>query len=255
MNLALGAIILYLLFIVPALFFFRFYYSGEFSKQYFKASAFELFLSSIIPGVLFQFIYYQIILVTTNYQLDFEVLGMLLLGGDEKEIPKAFSKLKDSLPQILEYNLSLWIILAWLGWISKFVVRKLRLDRSFVIFRFRNHWHYLLRGEILDFPNIEGRESDIELTYLNVVVNIGNAIYLYSGFLDHFQLTSEGSGLDYILLSNVERREITDVVPQNANSIVFAGDFFQIPYATIINMNIHYIRISDVDDSTGTESE
>ncbi len=245
MNLALGAIILFLLFIVPSLFFHRLYYSGEFSKQYFKSSPFELFLSAVVPGTLFQLLFYWLVTLLTPYRVDFDIMGKLLVGGKENEAVEAFSALSNSLRLIVYYNITLWVLLAVFGWSAKLVVRKLKLDRSYGLFRYRNHWHYLLRGEILDFPNIEGKESDIDLTYLNVLVSVGNSIYLYSGFLDHFQLTSEGSGLDYILLSSVERREVKpDIDPKNAPVITFAGDFFLLPYASILNMNIHFIRIT-----------
>lgn len=246
MNLALGAIILYTLFIVPSLFYNRFYYSGEFSKQYLRSTPFELFLSSVVPGILFQFVFYGIVTLITGYSVDFKTLGHLISGGEEKDVAAAFENLEGSIWLIFIYNVSLWALLAPVGLISKFTVRKLKLDRRFILFRYKNYWHYLLRGEILDFPHIEGRESDIDFTYLNVLVNVGDSIYLYSGVLDHIQLTNEGSGLDYILLSSVDRREVVKGVdPTNAPSIVFAGDFFQIPYSSIVNINIHFVRMQD----------
>lgn len=245
MSLALGAIILYFLFIVPSLFFHRLYYSGEFSKQYFKSSPFELFLSAIIPGVLFQIVYYGLVTYLTDYRVDFVLLGKLVLGSDEKDLFLAFASLQNSLFPILLYNLTLWLLLALLGLLAKFIIRINKLDRLFGIFRYRNHWHYLLSGEILDFPEFEGRHSDIEVTYLNVLVTAGNSNFLYSGILERFQLTSEGSGLDYILLSNVERREIIPGSdPKISNPINFAGDLFQIPYSKIMNINIHFIRFT-----------
>lgn len=244
MNLAIGAITLFLLFIVPGLIFRRFYYTAEFSKEYFKSTPFAVFLSSIIPGTVFQFVHYIFMSKVLGYEINFETLAILIKGPDHARFIATFKGLKGQVINILTYNVSLWVWLAFLGLTLKGVIRKLKLDRRYKLLRFKNHWHYLLQGEALDFPHISGEEKQIDVTYVDVVVNVGNESLLYSGVLQDYQLTSEGGGLDYLILSYVRRRNIKDKdIDENANYYNVPGDFFVIPYKDVINVNLSYYSL------------
>ena len=58
MNIALGAVTIFFLFIFPALVMRKGYYSHEFSKQYFISNQFEVLATSLIPGFLIQAFHY-----------------------------------------------------------------------------------------------------------------------------------------------------------------------------------------------------
>ena len=124
MNLAIGAIVLFVLFIVPPLIFRRLYYTGEFSKEYFKSTPFQVFLASIVPGVIFQALQYLVAVSWFGHQPDLSVLTTLAIGGDTKEVTNAINTLKQNLGTIILYNLLLWL---WVGGLAlgfKFLVRK-----------------------------------------------------------------------------------------------------------------------------------
>ncbi|MDN5215276.1 hypothetical protein QQ020_24570 [Fulvivirgaceae bacterium BMA12] len=244
MNLAIGAITLFLLFIVPGLIFRRFYYTAEFSKEYFKSTPFAVFLSSIIPGTVFQLTHYIFMSKVIGYDVNFEVLAILIDGPDNVRFIKVFKGLKDQVFNIMIYNVSLWVWLAFLGFSLKGTIRKLKLDRKYKLLRFKNHWHYILQGEALDFPNISGEEKKIDVTYVDAVVNVGSETVLYSGVLQDYQLTGEGSGLDYLILSYVRRRNIKDEeLSDDAHYYNVPGDFFVIPYKDVINVNLSYYTL------------
>jgi hypothetical protein len=56
MNIAFATAIIFIL-LIPGILFRRFYFSGEFSKQFFKSTAFELFASTSIPSILLHVIW------------------------------------------------------------------------------------------------------------------------------------------------------------------------------------------------------
>ncbi len=250
MNLAVGAILLFILFILPSLIFRRFYYTGEFSKEYFKSTPFQVFLAAVAPGVIFQALHYLIAVHLFGYEPDLDAIATLALGGNFDAAKAAVDSVRQRIGEILFYNVSLWIWAGGLAVLMKFAVRKSKLDKKTKLFRFQNHWYYVLRGEILDFPNIKGKVSSIDFTYIDAVVSIGGKTFLYSGLLEGYQLTKEGSGLEQIYLSEVRRRNIEHDSDSEKKYYHIPGDFFILPYHQIINMNISYYSLESL---TGPE--
>jgi hypothetical protein len=68
----------------------------------------------------------------------------------------------------------------------KMFVRRIKLDRKVKLFRFRNYWYYVFSGEILDFPYIKGKASNISFAYIDIMVNVNNQTIIYTGlYYDH----------------------------------------------------------------------
>ena len=196
MNIALATIALFIL-LTPGLLFRRFYYSEEFSKEYFKQSYLELFFSSIIPASLLHVIGY-FCLVSPKYEIDLEVIGTLLSGSDDaKRISKAFHSIYGEAKLILEYFFLLCFLASALGYLSKQFIRLTKLDRKIKLFRFQNEWHYLFSGEILDFPRVAGKSEEVDLSYVDVLVKSDEGSIIYMGILADYILSKDG-GLDRI---------------------------------------------------------
>ena len=73
-------------------------------------------------------------------------------------------------------------------------MRNKKLDRTFKFFRFQNSWHYILKGELFDFPRAEivlerDTVEDIELVFVDAVLEINGDAYLYDGILVDYELT------------------------------------------------------------------
>ena len=82
MNLALSTLVL-LLFLIPGFLFRRFYYTGEFSKQYFKQNFSELIFPTLIPSLLIHGFGLFLINYTTlfgAYTFDIDVISGLISG-------------------------------------------------------------------------------------------------------------------------------------------------------------------------------
>lgn len=139
MNFALTTLIVFF-FLLPGLTYRRFYYTEEFSKQYFKQSFFEVFASTFIPSIILHFIWFNAIR-TFDYQIDLRVVGQLMTSRDYPTT--AFENLQNNLMPIIFYHISILIFAAFSGSASKFIIRKGGFDRKKKILRFQNFWHYI----------------------------------------------------------------------------------------------------------------
>ena len=155
MEIAVKSFTLFLLFIFPGIVFRRFYYVGEFSKQFNSSNWLNTFYISLVPGLIIQIISY----------LTFEnLIYKKPIITDFESINSIYCKIKnDLLPsELFNFELIGWVlsyilvtivisfIIAQLSWI---LVRNLDLDKKFSPLRFNNYWHYYLSGEITAFPS------------------------------------------------------------------------------------------------------
>jgi hypothetical protein len=251
MNIAFATAIIFIL-LIPGILFRRFYFSGEFSKQFFKSTAFELFASTSIPSILLHVIWIAGVSRFTSVSVDISTIFTLLSGQSEKnEIFKCFKEIEEDYPKIVAYNLSIWLSAIVLGLILKFLVRKLKLDRNYSLFRYNNEWHYFLTGEILDFPKVPGKYKDIKLRYLNILVSTEEGEIIYTGLLAHYFLSKDG-GLESIYLSKAKRRYLKDEGESRKSYYEMPGEFLFIPFENILNINITYYNFEIAQSSLPT---
>lgn len=209
MNLALSTLVLFFL-LIPGIVFRRFYYSEEFSREYFKETFFGIFISTVLPSLLFHFLWYFLAKFFCQ-QVDLNVLGDIV---SQKPSKASFINIQDNSFKILLYNITLFITAGVCGYLFKKQVRNKKLDRTFKFFRFQNSWHYILKGELFDFPRAEivlerDTVEDIELVFVDAVLEINGDAYLYDGILVDYELSTSG-GLETISLAKAQRRKLMD---------------------------------------------
>ncbi len=120
-------------------------------------------------------------------------------------------------------------------------MRQLKWDRTIKLFRFQNEWHYLFSGEILDFPKIPGKGSDIDFTYVDALVETEEGTVIYKGVLQDYILSKDG-GVDRIYLTDVKRRFLKDDNEQG-KEYQLPGKFFIIPFSKILNLHLTYYAV------------
>ena len=241
MEIALNSFIVFLLLIFPGIVFRRFYYVGEFSKQFNSNNWINTFYISLIPGLIIQCLSY---FAFTNLIYKKTITDKYVF------INSIFTALKyNNLPkELFNFELLKWIfaysaltifisfILAQLCWI---VVRNLDWDKKFSPLRFNNYWHYYLSGESLKFKDFEGllENQKVLSTEADVLLDIGNeGTKLYKGFLRQHTICKNTGDLKAIYLTDVRRfrkeePHIKDV----------PGHIMIIPAEKIININLTYI--------------
>lgn len=245
MNIALATIVL-LVILYPGFLFRRFYYSAEFSKEYFKQSIPDMVLASVLPAFLIHILGYCLF-VKPSYQLNIQTIGTLLSGtSDSSKVSAAFENIYVHAFQIISYFFAISGLAVIGGLSSKYVVRLSKFDRKSSLFRFQNEWHYVFSGEILDFPNVPGRADEVDFKYVDVLVKSNEGTLIYMGMLSHYTLNKEG-GIDRIYLSDTRRRYLKDDKPSfnidDNRYYNLPGEFFIIPYEQIINLHITYYKV------------
>ena len=251
MSIALSTLVLFFL-LIPGILFRRFYYTEEFSGEYFKETLFAVFIATILPSLFFQFAWF-FITKALGYQIDLYVLGDIVSSSPSRE---SFENLQDNSTKILIYNISMFSVAGFSGYLLKQIVRSRRLDRKFKFFRFQNSWHYILQGEFFDFPRAEinlkiDTVEDIEFVFVDAVVVISGDPYLYDGILVDYELSKNG-GLETISLSNSKRRKLSDdsgmtkagkKKDNNAKYYPINGHILILKYDELKNLNFTYLTL------------
>lgn len=147
MNVALSTFLLFI-FLLPGIVFRRFYYTEQFSKEYFKQTFWEVFLSTLIPSLIIQIIWFFLVQLF-GYKVDLLIIGNLL---SENPQPSTFENLQNNSLEILVYHLTIFTFSSLTGYYLKYFIRNNKLDRKYKLLRFKNNWHYILSGEFFDFP-------------------------------------------------------------------------------------------------------
>lgn len=258
MNIALATLTL-LIILYPGFLFRRFYYTGEFSKEYFKQSITDLIFSSILPGFLLHFIGY-FFFIKGRAEFDVITIGTLLSGtSDSAKVTQAFEAVYKHAPFVTRYFLGVSLLGMISGFMTLLVVRKTKLDRKFKMFRFQNEWYYIFSGEILDFPKVLGKAKEIDVCYIDVLTNTAEGTVLYTGLLEEYILSREG-GIDRIYLTDVKRRFFKNDIDtnddltkeesgvDNDHYYYMPGNLFVIPYNQIMNINVTYYNVTVSDE-------
>ncbi len=214
MEFAFSALVIFL-FLLPGIIFNYAYLRGlgrregpvamkRYSEYLVHATIYALILNAVW-GFLFSWAVQYLV----SWDVQWNVLLKLLMGGRQiKE--NQIEIVANHLFGIASYLLSLYFVSAILGTAAHIIVRKLKLDRKFRIFRPDDPWFYLLSGEILEFPEvteelweIESHVKNIDRKQLSVflmaVVNQGEQTFVYGGFVWDFDYTHDGN-LDWIAL-------------------------------------------------------
>ena len=249
MNIPLSGFILFV-FLIPGIVYRRLYYSEEFSKQFFKVSLFAVFISTILPSLLFQTIWYfgcQFF----GYEVKIELFGNLISTKPNSAI---FENLEEYAAPIVFYHVSMIAIAAFSGFFLRKIIRYYKLDRKWKILRFQNKWHYILKGEFYDFPranvNLENDDVDnIEFVFVDALIETSDCTYIFDGFLVDYELSSDG-GLETITLAEVERRKLSDDILVSSDNddtrspyYDIEGHILLIKYSETKNLNFTYYTL------------
>ena len=248
MNIALATLFLLIL-LYPGFIFRRFYYTEEFSREYFKETITDLLVAAILPSVLLHIIGYYLF-ISHRFNIDIATIGTLLSGtSDGTKVTAAFQSIYTNAGKIVIYFIGISFIAGTAGLIAKYIVRKTKLDRKLKLFRFQNEWHYIFSGEILDYPRVPGDAADISIRYIDALIRSNEGTIIYTGILADYVLSKDG-GIDRIYLTNVKRRYLKDdkagtAVTADADGRYYKlpGQFFIIPYSQVINLHITYYKI------------
>lgn len=249
MNVTAGLLLIFLNVFLPGLIFLRFYYTGEFSKQFStKIPVIRLAFYALIPGLIFLlfgvFIYN---LCDENFTL-FNAISIFseLLGSPKEYSCQTECFLKNQIDIYSWFTLVLnafaFISAIFLHWL----VRRMEWHIDYKLLRFKNQWYYVFNGDILKYkkyralnvinPN-ESKNGDVMMAYADILVSEAGATQLYSGIVVDYDLDLNDNGsLDKIYLMDAHRHKRN---PHEKKAI--PGQIFVILNSNILNINLTFV--------------
>ncbi len=243
MNLALATLVI-IIFSLPGIAFRKSYFSGRFTSTGFTSSLYSLVLWSFLPALVFHGIFLSLIEYFTTYRISVENFGFLLFSSDDKKsLDSIFLNIHDNIYNILFYNISLILIASILGMLFRNFVRYFGLDITYSIFRFPNKWHYIFTGEYYDFSRGKRYHHNIDLIFIDALVEINGQGVIYSGILEDYYLSKTNEGLEQIIIKYPTKKTFS--VNENLEVKEIPGDFLIIPYDKIQNINYSYVAIDE----------
>ena len=262
MNVAASTLlILYLL--LPAVAFRRGYYSGAFSKQYFTERLGELVLRAFLLAVAIHTAAFAVVTSLDVVSADtYAVVVDYLLADAYTDGGRPPAEVWTA----LALNGALILVGAIGGYLAHRIVRRWRLDRRFKSLRFRNYWHYVLRGEIREFRDARTvfppSRQDIVYTFIDALVATSQGDVIYDGALVDYELKPDNE-IQFLVLTGTRRRGLSaDRPSENVSEVSddpetshdvdpryyqIYGDLFVLPGAAIKNYNIRYVSAIDIE--------
>ncbi|WP_412987364.1 hypothetical protein [Pontimicrobium sp. IMCC45349] len=280
MNLTLGFIAFFITIVIPGILFRRFFFYGEFSKQFnTKDPVLHSMFFSIIPGIIIQlisFIIYNLSLGFDSSFLEvFTIFRDIASDGSNgtEEATKEF--INNHIITFFLYSLFVFGFSSFLGWISSRTIRIRKWDKKYKLFRFKNQWYYIFSGEVLNmkkfeeahnvsFMNNKGLIQDTLLTYADILVRASDdRKELYTGYVVDYDLKSDDiTQLDKVYLIDTYRykkkekildenglevkdkeasKESNTKPTKSRNRIKVPGDIFILNANNIVNLNLTYV--------------
>ena len=274
MSFTADFILLFILVVIPGLLFKRFFFYGEFSKQFTtKESIYKSLFYSIIPGIILQlFAYWFYISVRTCQFTNEDILivfkELFSPKSEYSECTKLF--FSDGFNYFLLHELNVFVLAIFAGHLVARLIRFFKLDIHFKILRFQNQWYYIFSGEIRDFRKFkhlkrimgESSEGNNEKEqkslppYADILVENGGEQVLYTGFIVDYDLNYENlNELDKIYLKGASRyRDFRsgDIesgleVRGSKTKVSIKGDVFILKADKVLNINLTFIPINKVE--------
>ena len=235
-QITITTVIIIVWLIFPGVVFKRFYYKGQFAKQFGVGLFADRLITSLFWGIIVQIITFLI------YSRSF---GFTFTGIKGKASTVYASVADNRVPDISYSNLlyilgylAFLIIIAYcLGSTIHFIIRYFKIDLKYPVFRFANHWNYYFRGEIVSMREFKSLKKGKWLsTMVDVVIADGSEKNkMISGFLTQHSISQRTGELETIYLTSATRYSQTE---KKFNPI--PGDCVVIPFDKVIDLNLRY---------------
>lgn len=254
MNLAFTTVLLFIL-LAPGYLARRAYKSSKLSVKVLNKNVVNELTWSIIPALTLHIIFIAVIHNFTDYYIDFQQLGNLLLGTKEtNDSISTFQKIGDFKYAIFFYNLAIFIVSFFVGYLSREIIRATKLDIKVRYFRFTNKWHYIFSGECLDFPDVPDHYEEITDKIVNILCRVNDKNVLYTGEFFNYYIDPNGN-LEAVHLRNPIRRYLEKDDGDVKDYYVIPSRFLIIPNADIININFRYFALEEISEKDLKEQE
>ena len=293
LNIALNTIIIIMVFLFPGIIARKSFFSGPFKNRYesnslvdklswnILCSLLALTVTSVIIQILFLLNNFFKVIDTTVYdiELKYSDLYKIFESLSNSKLPIQFAEFSNFTKYIL-YLLIVYFFSFCFGKILFYFVTKYNIERKFSIFQFRNHWEYLSKPNIYNFPDIDySKNYD---TQIDILVGEKDNKVLYRGYINKIIYDKENKIENIWLTNTIEFKRIyfdnegfndlddeilfkkerikKSIIHKLTNEYVvykkiIKGDIFVIPASDFKNLNITYIETDKKIVDSITESD
>lgn len=225
--------------IVPGVIFKRFYFQGQFTKQFGAGLFADRLITSIFWGIFVQiitFLFYSRIFGFTYTSIK-QVIDKAYIEISKNLLPD-FTYVQ--LSHILGYLVFLLFMSGALGTFLHSLIRVFKIDVFFKVLRFSNEWNYYFKGEILSTSEFKGgKKGKVLSTNIDLLIEDGTEKNkMVSGYLTQYTLSSKTGELETIYLTNAKRYSKSENKFKE-----IPGDCFIVPFNKVIDMNLIYNTI------------
>lgn len=234
--------------IFPGFLFRKCYYRGEFTKQFHQSNEFDkllwnVFFSGVSIGITFLSIYFfrNLTGLEVLKSLSYETINQIAVPISDNKIPDKdviFSTYKDLLVGIS----LIYLFACFFGVMMHWLVKALRIDIYFPLFRFKNYWYYYIHGGKILYSSRNNKKP--AFTAVDVLCEIAGETKLYSGILSQYTINKDDNNLENIFLTNARAlKQIKDETGKTIEVVSreIPGATFCIPYKNVANMNLIYV--------------
>ncbi|TBO41438.1 hypothetical protein [Pedobacter kyonggii] len=251
-QVALNTVIAVMMAIFPGFLFRKFYYRGEFTKQFNQSNEFDkllwnVFFSGVSMGVTFLSVYAfrSMSGLEVLDSLSYDTVRQIATPIADNKIPDKDLMYKTYQDLLLIIAL-IYAISCFFGFMLHWLVRGLRLDVHFQLFRFKNYWYYYIHGGKILYSSPGNKKP--AFTMVDVLCEIAGETKMYSGILSQYTINKEDNNLENLFLTNA--RALKQVKNAAGNTVEvksreIPGAAFCIPYKTVANMNLVYVYRDD----------
>jgi len=232
----ISSIIIIVWLIFPGVVFKRFYFQGQFAKQFGLGLFADRLITSIFWGIIVQIITF--LFYSRSFGFTFT--------GIKNKIDRVYESIASNkmpnityehLTYLLGYLACLILIAFILGSIFHHVIRFFKIDLKVPVFRFANHWNYYFRGEIISMREFKSLNKGKWLsTMVDVLIEDGSEKNkMVSGFLTQHTISQKTGDLETIYLTGAKRYSQT-----TRQFKEIPGDCLVIPFEKIVDLNLRY---------------
>jgi len=232
----ISSIVIIVWLIFPGVVFKRFYFQGQFTKQFGAGLFADRLITSIFWGIFVQIITFLIY----SHSFGFTFTGIknkvALVYGNivSNQMPNITY---ENLKYILGYLIFLIIIAVILGTVSHKIIRIFKIDVKLEVFRFANHWNYYFRGEILSTREFKSLKKGKWLsTMVDILIDDSTEKNkMVSGFLTQYTISHKTGNLETIYLTGAKRYSQTTKAFKE-----IPGECLIVPFDKIVDLNLRY---------------
>ena len=262
-NIAFNTVFYICVFIIPGILLRRFYYHGEFHKEFSQGNLLERLMWTIFSSVTSLFLcglffigirQFADLLPAISYSTIKGIFDLLA----SNELPES-QDIRPVYSDFLYLIIGIYLLSCIFGLLAHQLVVAIGTHTPLSLFKFNNYWYYFFRGRIKNSST--DRKRKFWYTDVDILVDQEGKAKMYSGQVSDYYVDSVHNQLESIFLENTRRYRFKNLTQGDAEEdkkdlveepnqkdsgrpydlVPIPGDIFCIPYSRVLNMNLTYV--------------